>query len=468
MARAANRLMATEVKALLDKGQVGRHPDGNRLYLVVTGKGRGWWMLRYMAETLSKAGKPLSREMGLGAADPKGVDGYTLADARERADAARRLLRDGVDPLSHRKAEDAARKRAAEVLRTFRQAAEAFIAAKTPEWRNEKHAAQWTATLTTYAFPKLGDLEVPAIAMEQVKDVLAPIWTKKPETASRVRGRIEAVLDYATVHGWREGPNPARWKGNLELALARKSKVAKVEHHAALDWREVAAFLAALRGQTGTAARALEFTILTATRTGEVIGARWSEIDLSGCVWTIPAGRMALIFHLIEHGNANAQRIDAPPIMVLPETTAARAAAFLREIALPHLLRADSLMFVTEQAGHAAWIAGHILAHPNVRAAIVNGIREQAQGDAADAYATLRFVARKARSSRDRVLAAEKVLDLAGVAGEPAHTGPGIQVNVMLTDPVAAAQFAALIKACDEARAPHLQRDAPILVADET
>jgi integrase len=290
--RAGNRLMATQVKALLDKGQVGRHPDGNRLYLVVTGKGRGWWMLRYMAATLSKAGKPLSREMGLGPADPNSVDGYTLAEARERADEARRLLRDGIDPLTHRKAEEAAQKRAAEIRRTFREAAEACIAAKAPEWGNEKHAAQWRATLTTYAYPKLGDTAVSAIAMEDVKGVLEPIWTKKAETATRVRGRIEAVLDYATVHGWREGPNPARWKGNLALALARKSKVAKVEHHAALPWKDVAAFLAALRAQQGTAALALAFTILTATRTGEVLGARWSEIDLAERVWTIPAGRM--------------------------------------------------------------------------------------------------------------------------------------------------------------------------------
>ena len=290
--RVGNRLMATQVKALLDKGQVGRHPDGNRLYLVVTGKGRGWWMLRYQAATLSKAGKPLSREMGLGPADPNSVDGYTLAEARERADQARRLLRDGIDPLAHRKAEEAVRKRAAETRRTFREAAEACIAAKAPEWGNEKHAAQWRATLTTYAYPKLGDMAVSAIAMEDVKGVLEPIWTKKPETATRVRGRVEAVLDYATVHGWREGPNPARWKGNLALALARKSRVAKVEHHAALPWKDVAAFLAALRGQQGTAAVALAFTILTATRTGEVLGARWSEIDLAERVWTIPAGRM--------------------------------------------------------------------------------------------------------------------------------------------------------------------------------
>ncbi|MBR0660222.1 tyrosine-type recombinase/integrase [Neoroseomonas oryzicola] len=318
MARAGDRLTATRVKSLLDKGQVGRHPDGNRLYLVVTGKGRGWWMLRYMAETRSKSGKPLSREMGLGAADPDSVDGYTLAEARDRADQARRLLRDGIDPLAQRKADEAAKKREAEMRRTFREAAEACIAAKAPEWGNEKHAAQWTATLTTYAYPTLGDLPVSAIAMEQVKDVLAPIWTKKAETARRVRGRIEAVLDYATVHGWREGPNPARWKGNLALALAKKSKVAKVEHHAALPWKEVGAFLTTLQGQSGTAARALEFLILTAARTGEVIGARWSEIDLAGAVWTVPADRM-------KAGKEHRIPLSAQSLAVLAPFAAARA-----------------------------------------------------------------------------------------------------------------------------------------------
>lgn len=292
MAREGNRLMAVQVASLLKKGTVGRHPDGNRLYLVVTGKGRGWWMLRYMAATLSKAGKPMSREMGLGPADPEGVDGYTLAEARDRADDARRLLRDGIDPLAHRDEAAAAKRKAKEAARLFKDVAEAFIAAREAGWQNEKHAAQWRMTLATYAYPTLGDMQVAAIAMEDVKGVLTPIWTTKSETASRVRGRIEAVLDFAEAHNWRQGPNPARWKGNLAHVLAKKSKVAKVEHHAALPWAQVGAFLTALRQQSGTAARALEFLILTAARTGEVIGARWSEIDMAGGVWTIPASRM--------------------------------------------------------------------------------------------------------------------------------------------------------------------------------
>lgn len=292
MAREANRLMAVQVASLLKRGTVGRHPDGNRLYLVVTGAGRGWWMLRYMAATLSKAGKPMSREMGLGPADPEGVNGYTLAEARDRADDARKLLRDGTDPIAHRDEVAAAKRKAKEAARLFKDVAEAFIASKEAGWQNEKHAGQWRATLATYVYPSLGDMQVAAIAMEDVKGVLTPIWTAKPETASRVRGRIEAILDYAEAHNWRQGPNPARWKGNLAFAFPPKSKVAKVEHHAALPWAQMGAFLTILRQQSGTAARALEFLILTAARTGEVIGARWSEIDLAGAVWTVPAARM--------------------------------------------------------------------------------------------------------------------------------------------------------------------------------
>ncbi len=168
---------------------------------------------------------------------PNSVDGYTLAEARDRADDARNLLRDGIDPLARRDEAAAAKRKAKEAARLFKDVAEAFIAGKEAGWQNEKHAAQWRTTLATYCYPTLGDMQVAAIAMEDVKGVLTPIWTKKPETASRVRGRIEAILDYAEAHNWRQGPNPARWKGNLAHALPTKSKVAKVEHHAALPGR---------------------------------------------------------------------------------------------------------------------------------------------------------------------------------------------------------------------------------------
>jgi integrase len=285
-------LTAAEVKSLFGKGKPWRHADGAGLYLVVTGPKRAWWMLRYIAPPGSKR-VGAQREMGLGAADPEGKIGHSLADARERANEHRRHLRDGIDPLDHRDDLAALAQRAVDARRSFRDCAEAFLAEKSAEWRNAKHRAQWSATLGSYAYPVLGAMPVAAIAMEDVKRVLSPIWTVKPETAARVRGRIEAVLDYAAVHGWREGANPARWKGNLQLAgLASRAKVAPVEHHPALAWQNIGAFMGDLRAQRSTSARALEFLILTGARTGEVLGAEWSEIDLTAAVWTVPAGRM--------------------------------------------------------------------------------------------------------------------------------------------------------------------------------
>ena len=286
MPKRPDPLNAAKVKALLAKGEPWRHADGAGLYLVVTGERRGWWMLRY-----THNGK--AREMGLGAADPDGKNGHTLAAARDRAAAHREHLRAGTDPLAQRKAQVAEAARAEAARRTFREAADAYVAEKQAEWSNPKHRAQWRATLVTYAYPVLGDMPVGRIGLEDVKRVLTPIWTKKPETAARVRGRIEAVLDLATVSGWREGPNPARWQGNLKLAgLPSRAKVAPVEHHPALPWQDAPAFVKALRTADATSARALEFLILTAARTGEVLGARWREMDMDAALWVVPAERM--------------------------------------------------------------------------------------------------------------------------------------------------------------------------------
>jgi integrase len=175
---------------------------------------------------------------------------------------------------------------------TFRKAAEGYVRAHRAAWRNAKHAWQWTGTLESHVFPVIGGLSVAAIDTGHVTRILEPIWTTKAETAARVRGRIEAVLDYAKVHGWRSGENPARWKGHLQNVLPARDRVSRVEHHAALPWTEIASFMADLAGQVGVAALALRFAILTAARTGEVIGARWSEIDLTAAVWTVPAERM--------------------------------------------------------------------------------------------------------------------------------------------------------------------------------
>lgn len=175
---------------------------------------------------------------------------------------------------------------------TFRQEADSYIAAHRSGWRNDKHAAQWSSTLETYAYPTIGSLPVGEVDTALVLRVLEPIWTEKPETAGRVRARIEAILDAAKVRGYREGDNPARWKGHLEALLPARRKVRRVEHHAALPYTEIASFMAALNGQPGNAASLLEFTILTAARTGETLGARWSEVDLKAKVWNIPAERM--------------------------------------------------------------------------------------------------------------------------------------------------------------------------------
>ena len=246
--------------------------------------------------TLSKGGRKGHREMGLGPA--VGRDALTLTKALDKAADLRRIVREGIDPLEDRDARKAAEAAEAERAKlravTFAQAVEAFLADKV-EGRagaNEKHIAQWRMTLTTYVLPQFGDVPVAAVEASHVLSALRPIWTTKAETASRLRGRIEAVLDYATVHRWRDGPNPAMWKGNLALALKARSQVAEVEHHAALDWRRIPEFMKALRERDGTSARALEFAILCASRSGEVRLATWREIDLDAAVWVVPAARM--------------------------------------------------------------------------------------------------------------------------------------------------------------------------------
>ena len=260
--------------------QPGMYGDGGGLYLRVTPDGTKNWVFRFMLN-----GRP--RWMGMGPLHTIG-----LAEARARAAECRRQRHDGIDPIEARRAErQQARLDAARTI-TFRECAERYIAAHRAGWRNEKHAAQWEATLATYADPVMGRLSVQAIDTGLVLRVLEPIWTAKPETASRLRGRIEAVLDWAKVRGYRGGENPARWRGHMDKLLPARSKVRRVTHHPALAYAELPGFLATLREQDGIAPRALEFTVLTAARTGETIGVRWSEFDIVGKVWTIAATRM--------------------------------------------------------------------------------------------------------------------------------------------------------------------------------
>jgi integrase len=264
----------------------GRHADGRGLHLLVKQSGARSWVLRYFV-----AGK--AREMGLGAAD--GRNAITLAKARDLAAAQRLAVSGGIDPLTerHRKvAEARAAGQAAQIAGiTFKASAEAYIAAHEDGWRNDKHRAQWASTLATYVYPVMGDLPVASIETAHVMTVIEPIWKAKPETASRVRGRIEVILDAAKARGHRQGENPARWRGHIEQILPARTRLSR-GHHKAMPYAEIPAFIADLQKREALAALALEFVILTAARSGEALGATWDEVDMGKAIWTIPAGRM--------------------------------------------------------------------------------------------------------------------------------------------------------------------------------
>jgi integrase len=275
--RAIERLSARTVASLKEPG---KYPDGAGLYLQVATGGSKSWIFRYRVG-------PREREMGLGS-----LLTVSLAEAREAALQARKLRHKGIDPIEARQSADLERKAEAARAMTFDEAVTAYLKTRTGVHENAKHAAQWPSTLKTYASPHFGKVPVNRVDTPMIISALEKIWTTKTETASRVRGRIERVLDWATVSGLRQGENPARWKGHLDMLLPAKSKVARVEHHTALPFAEVSDFMTTLRAQAGQAARALELTILTAARTSEVIEATWKEVDLEAGVWTVPAERM--------------------------------------------------------------------------------------------------------------------------------------------------------------------------------
>jgi len=292
MAR-SEKLTALKVERIKEPGM---YADGRGLYLQVTVNSRDGepaksWIYRYML-------RGRAREMGLGPCHTVG-----LALARDLALRQRQLRLQGVDPIEARRADRARGALDAAKAVTFKECAEKYMAAHKAAWRNAKHAAQWEATLATYAEPLIGALSVQAIDTALVMQVLeqeiagaagksSPLWTARPETASRLRGRIESVLDWAKVRGYREGENPARWRGHLDKLLPARAKVRKVEHHAAIPHPELPELLTVIRAQEGTAARALEFAVLTAARTSEVIGARWGEVGMADKLWAIPAERM--------------------------------------------------------------------------------------------------------------------------------------------------------------------------------
>ncbi|MDR3499938.1 MAG: integrase arm-type DNA-binding domain-containing protein [Parvibaculum sp.] len=276
MAHVTSRLTKRTIDSL---SKPGTYADGGGLVLRVKPNGGKFWVMRY---SLNHS----AREMGLGS-----VRDVSLKDAREAAGAAHKLLAVGLDPLAQRKAEaDAQRLDAARAM-SFRQCAEAFIKAHSPSWKNPKHRQQWPNSLRDYAFPIFGDLPVADIDTGLVLKALEPIWSTKRETAGRVRGRIEAVLDWAIARGYRQGPNPALWRGHLAHLLATRSK-ATVKHHPALPYADMPAFMMKLRERKGSGARCLEFVILTAARSGEARGATWDEIDLDAAVWIVPGSRM--------------------------------------------------------------------------------------------------------------------------------------------------------------------------------
>ncbi len=276
MGRAPGKqLTALGIKALEKQGN---YPDGDNLYLRVRHDGSKSWAFRYKL-----AGK--QHWMSLGP-----LRDVTLAEAREAARKMRNQLRDGISPLEQRRERQALALNAEG--RTFDAVSKLYIEAHKAGWKNEKHAAQWASTLKTYATPVIGNMSVGSVGLDEVLRILRPIWKEKPETASRLRGRMEAVLDYAGVHGWRKGDNPARWTGYLDQVLPAKAKVKAVVHHAAVAWAEMPAVWGKLAVAGSTSALCLRFLILTATRSGEARGARWNEIDLAAKTWTIPATRM--------------------------------------------------------------------------------------------------------------------------------------------------------------------------------
>lgn len=282
MARQTERLSSAKVR----HAKVGMHADGGGLYLQVTnskeaGQLNKSWLFRF-------ALKGKERQKGLGSLNAIG-----LSEARDAAEHCRKLLKEGKDPIKVRDAERAAQQTAKARSVTFEWCATEYMKAHETGWRNAKHRQQWHNTLSTYAYPIIGKLPIDAIDTGLVMQILQPIWTEKNETASRVRGRIETILNWARVNGHRTAENPARWQGHLNHLLPARGKVHKVENHPALPWEQIPEFMVELRQQEGLAAKALEFVILTGSRSGEARGIPWEgEINAADKVWTVPAHRM--------------------------------------------------------------------------------------------------------------------------------------------------------------------------------
>ncbi|ECK6621582.1 integrase arm-type DNA-binding domain-containing protein [Salmonella enterica] len=288
MPKKARELSALAVSRLKAEGRyaVGG-VDG--LYLRIAGRSRAWVLCVAMGTRINRAGKSVPRRLNMGLGPYQEV---SLAEARDKARELRGQIRNGIDPLKEKHAQKAHQEKTARKKKTFHECAEAVLEIKGRELKSKKHVAQWRSSLKTYAYPVIGQKRVGEITKTDLLAILEPIWLTKNETASRVRGRIETVLDYAKAKEYLEGDNPAAWKGMLKPLLPMPSKVQNKKHHAALPYGELGAFMAELRIRTGVSARALEFSVLTVARSGEIRGVVWDEIDLAAKTWTIPAERM--------------------------------------------------------------------------------------------------------------------------------------------------------------------------------
>ncbi len=364
MPRRASELNAMAVQRLTTPGLhfVGGVPG---LALQVLPSGARTWVLR-VTVGLKR------RDMGLG-----GYPGVTLAGAREAARAARELIRGGVDPIEQAREARSQLRASQAAAQSFKQCAESYIKAHRAGWKSTKHAQQWENSLEQHAYPVLGDLLVRDVVLAHVMRVLEPIWTEKTETASRVRNRIELVLDWAAARGYRAKDNPARWRGHLDKLLPAPSKVAKVDHHPALPLSEVGAFMVRLRQAEGMGARALEFAILTAARSGEVRGATWAELDLDAGLWTIPAERMkAAREHRVPLSPAAVALLKALPEMagsdfafwaprggMLSDMTLSAVLRRMEVPAVPHGFRSTFRDWTAERTSYPNELAEMALAH---------------------------------------------------------------------------------------------------------
>lgn len=342
----------------------GRHPVGGvpGLQLRVTDTGHRGWVLRVIVGDAR-------RDMGLGA-----YPATTLAQAREKARNVHNSLRSGVVPATPSRA---ARQAVTVATKTFKDCTADFLRDKEGEWRNPKHRQQWENTLTQYAFPHIGTMPVGDIDLPHVLVCLEPLWRTKTETATRLRGRIESVLDWATVRKYRTGENPARWKGHLDSLLPAPTKIKKVTHHRAVPIDDMAAFMADLRSRAGIAAMALEFTILTAARSGEVRGATWAEIDLPAAAWIVPGDRMKIgREHRVPLSNAAIRLLESVPRMdgtdlVFPGTKGQPLSdmsltAVLRRMevdAVPHGFRSSFRDWAGDRTTYPRELAEAALAH---------------------------------------------------------------------------------------------------------